>query len=411
MAEEHKRPRGRRGRGEGGIYQRADGLWVGSVSLGYDENGKRLRRTVYGQTKKEAMEELRKAQEATGRKIESISLAGYLDRWLAGVKPSVEPHTYAQYEQHCRLHIKPHVGYLKLAELRPAHVKGLYAGLAERAVSAALIRKVGTTLTVALGEAVNEDLLAGNPAVGIRKPKAEKFQPKPLDPDQLAAFLREAEKDRLHALYVLAVDTGARPGELFALTWPDIDFERRMVRINKSLEEKGGHLRVKETKTKKSRRSVEVSTETMAVLNEYRKRQLAAGHLGGAVFTDTEGGHLRIGNVWRDSFVPICKRAGLPVCEKPKRKKAGKKAEATAAGPTANCRKPRGSGFRLYDLRHTCATLLLLAEVPAKIVSERLGHSTITLTLDTYSHVLPTMQARAAVVMGGLIGLAKRAQG
>jgi integrase len=392
-------------------------MWCGSVSLGYGPDGKRLRKVVYGATKRETLEELRKAQDTSGHRLLNdpgqVGLAAYLDQWLAGVKPSVEPKTYAPYEQHCRLHIKPHAGHLKLGELKPAHVKALYATLAEKGMSAAMIRKVGTTLTLALGEAVRSDLLTGNPAVGIRKPKAEKYQPRPLDPDQLAAFLREAEKDRLHALYVLAVDTGARPGELFALTWPDIDFDRRMVRINKSLEEKAGHLRVKETKTKKSRRSVEVSPETLAVLHEHRKRQLSAGFAAGPVFTDTEGGYLRIGNIWRDSFAPICKRAGLPVCEKkpkPKKRKAQATTDQAAAAPpavTVDKPKVRGSGFRLYDLRHTCATLLLLAEVPAKVVSERLGHSTVTLTLDTYSTVLPAMQARAASVMGSLLRTAK----
>ena len=132
------------------------------------------------------------------------------------------------------------------------------------------------------------------------------------------------------------------------------------------------------------------------------------------MFCDTQGGHLRNGNVWRDSFAPICRRAGLPVCEPKKRKrkaradeaKAGKAPEATEGKATR-----RGEGFRLYDLRHTCATLLLLADVPAKIVSERPGHSNITLTLDTYSHVLPTMQKSAADTLGKLLGRQERREG
>jgi integrase len=120
------------------------------------------------------------------------------------------------------------------------------------------------------------------------------------------------------------------------------------------------------------------------------------------------------GNVWRDSFAPICKRAGLPVCEPKKGKKPRKTKKAKApevAEPKDGKATRRGEGFRLYDLRHTCATLLLLADIPAKIVSERLGHSSITVTLDIYSHVLPTMQKRAADMLGKLLGTPQRLEG
>ena len=147
----------------------------------------------------------------------------------------------------------------------------------------------------------------------------------------------------------------------------------RFITINKSLEEIDGVLRVKTPKTAKGQRQIDLSAETIAALVEHRKAMLAEGYISGPVFCDSHGGYLRISNLRRDSFLPIVKRAGLP-------------------------------HVRLYDLRHTCATLLLLAGVPAKVVSERLGHASITLTLDTYSHVLPTMQRRAADTMGRILG-------
>jgi integrase len=240
-------------------------------------------------------------------------------------------------------------------------------------VSAALQRKVGTTLTIALNQAVNDDLLPGNPALKVRKPKAKKPQMQVLDPDQVAAFLGGARRDRLFALYLTALDSGARPGELFALLWSDIDLEARYLSVTKSLEEINGFLRIKEAKTAKGRRRVDLSPATVAALADHRKDMLAAGFSAGPVFTDTEGGYLRQSNLRKNSFKPILVRAGLP-------------------------------DIRLYDLRHTCATLLLLADVPAKVVSERLGHSSVTLTLETYSHVLPTMQRRAADLMGQILG-------
>ena len=141
--------------------------------------------------------------------------------------------------------------------------------------------------------------------------------------------------------------------------------------MTKSLEQIGGKLRVKETKTGRDRR-IHLSARTLADLHEHRKAMLAEGNAAGPVFCSTTGSHLRIGDVTKRSFKPILKRATLP-------------------------------DIRLYDVRHTTATMLLLADVNPKIVSERLGHSSVTLTLDTYSHVLPTMQERAADTMNLLL--------
>src|SRR5262249_32664712 len=195
-----------------------------------------------------------------------------------------------------------------------------------------------------------------------------------LNPDQVLLFLKEAEKDRLYPLYFTALDSGARPGELFALRWPDVDFQGGFISITKSLEEIDGILRIKDVKTEKGRRRIDLSAETLAILAEHRKAMLSAGFIDGPAFCDSQGGYLRISNLHRSSFKPILLRAKLPA-------------------------------LRLYDLRHTCATLLLLANEPAKVVSERLGHSSITLTLDTYSHVLPTMQRRAADTMGRILSV------
>jgi len=150
-------------------------------------------------------------------------------------------------------------------------------------------------------------------------------------------------------------------------------------------------------KTAKGRRRIDLSQHTLAVLAEHRKAMLAAGYYAPdkPVFCDCDGGYLRISNLRRDSFLPIIARANaVAVAAAKKLSKATGQEAAPALLPT----------IRLYDLRHTCATLLLLADTPAKVVSERLGHGSITLTLDTYSHVLPTMQRRAADVMGRLLG-------
>ena len=143
--------------------------------------------------------------------------------------------------------------------------------------------------------------------------------------------------------------------------------------VSKSLEDIAGALRVNETKTAKSRQRIDLSAGTVWAFWAHKARMLAKAQLGAPVFCDTQGGYLRISNFRRDSFLPILARAKLPA-------------------------------IRLYDLRHTSATLLLLADVPAKVVSERIAHSGIALTLDTYFHVLPTMGRPAADAMGRILG-------
>jgi integrase len=379
-------PRNRRGRGEGGIYQRDDGLWVASVSAGYSATGKRRRRTVYGHSKQEVREKLRQLHDQAGKGIltdaDRLTTKEYLERWLSLVKPKVAPTTYARYEQHVRLHLAPHLGAVRLSKLTPLHVEQLYADMGKNDGSLSEQAKVGGALRMALRQAVRLRLVAYNVAADVPKPKPHKEEIRPLGPMQLGQFLAAAESDRLSALYVLALDSGMRQGELFALHWSDVDFDGCAVQVTRSLEEIKGKLRLKDVKTAKARRRIDLSPGTMAVMNEHRQRMLAEGHnvKAGIVFCDTNGSFLRKSNVARNSFYPILERASLP-------------------------------DVRFHDLRHTCATLLLLADENAKVVSERLGHAKIQITLDTYSHVLPTMQKRAAEKMGHILAQARAANG
>jgi integrase len=369
----------RRGRGEGAIFKRADGLWCSSVSMGYDAGGKRLRPTVYGATKAEVQDKLRRMKSGDLSDTDRTTVGQWLARWLEIVKPTVEPNTYRPYQRHVEKHITPRIGGTRLAKLRPSDVERFYSALLTAGVSPAMTRKVGTTLTVALNAAVRLELLPGNPAARVRKPKAEKVEIEVLDAGQASLFLDAAEADRLYALFVLALDSGMRPGELFALAWDDIDFAGGFVSVTRSLEEIDGRHRLKDVKTKKARRRIDIDAGTALILHEHRKRMVAEGFAASPVFCDTQGGWLRISNVHRNNFKPALMRAGVPAVS-------------------------------LYALRHTCATLLLLAGKNPKVVSERLGHSSVTLTLDTYSHVLPTMQKDAAETMGRLLGRCRKDQ-
>jgi integrase len=367
--------RKRRGRGEGGIREvtlkNGTKIWRAEIRL---PSGKR--KSVYATTKGEALKKMDKLRHdlaigITGEALE-LTVADWLNRWLDQVKPTVEPQTYNPYAQHCRTHLIPHVGHVTLAKFKAAHVHQLYTDLSKASVSPALQRKVATTLTIALNAAMRQDIITSNPAAKVAKPKAAKADMTPLDKDQALAFLNAAFADRLYPFYRTALDSGARPGELFALMWDDVLFDQESLSITKTLEDLAGHLRIKETKTARSRRRVTLSPQTLTVLAKHKEAMVQAGLLNKPVFCDTEGGHLRITNVAKRSFKPLLKSAGLPE-------------------------------IRLYDLRHTCATLLLLADVSPKVVSERLGHASVTITLDTYSHVLPTMQQNAAKALGEML--------
>jgi integrase len=303
--------------------------------------------------------------------VGQLTMRDYLSRWLENThRPKVQPTTYAGNEPKVRLHLIPHFGGVRLAKISPLHVEQLYACMAKVGDSPQERHKCGKLLRQALRHAVDAGIIPTNPALKVPLPKISKPQMQVYDAEQAGRFLEAARPDRLYAMYVLALDSGMRQGELFALQWPDFDFNTGSIFVQRSLEEIKGRHRLKETKTGKARRRIDLSRYALEALHEHRRRMLAEGTITGPVFCDTLGGFLRKSNVVRDSFERIVKRADLP-------------------------------RIRFHDLRHTCATLLLLAEVNVKVVSERLGHASIQLTLDTYSHVLPTMQRKAAEKMDG----------
>jgi integrase len=388
--------RKRRGRNEGAIYQRGDGLWTASVSLGYTDNGKRRRKVVYGQSKCEVQEKLKKLQNDTpGHSSDSkpMTMSKWLDQWLANiVKDRVEPKTYVRYEQVVRLQLKPHLGGVRLDRLEPLHVVQLLGSLGRSGVSTRGKQMARTVLHTALSDAIELNKITYNPVLKSKKTakvKSEKKKMQVFNPEQAARFLIAAKKDRLYALYVLALDSGMRQGELFALKWSDIDFTNGYLIVQMSLEEIRGHHRLKETKSGNGR-CIHLSDFTLDVLNDHRKRVLAEGNLrqDTPIFCDHQGGWLRKSNVMRRSFYPL-----LEAVNTKETRQAAKKKSIPMLLPN----------LRFHDLRHTCATLLLLAGENVKVVSERLGHSSVEITCDVYSHVLPSMQKAAAARMDTLL--------
>lgn len=348
----------KRGNGEGSIYKRKDGRWVGVVTIGRDQ-GRQVRNSVYGSSQREVREKLLDLRKNPATET---TVASFLDHWLLRKQKTVEPKTYEFYEILIRRHLRPRLGSLPLAKLTPFDVERFYDSATSRA---------GAVLRIVLADAASKGLLSTNPALRVEIPKTERRRVQPLTQEEIAALLSTASEYR--PLYVLALDSGARQGELFALTWNDLDIDSVSIQVIKTLEEINGRHRVKDTKSAASRRRVRLSTPTVAELVAHRIEMKKRGLKTNLMFCDSQGGFLRKSNFLRYEFKPTLRRGGLR------------------------------TSIRFHDLRHTTATLLLLAGVNPKVVSERLGHARVEVTLNTYSHVLPTMQERAAEEIGKLL--------
>ncbi len=294
------------------------------------------------------------------------------------------PSTLERYRSIVHRHLLPALGGLRLRELRPAHVQAAYGralavgGRADRRAGGLSPRTVlhhHRLLREALSHAVQWQLLAVNPADAVKPPRPERHEMRVLNAEQAGRLLEAAADGPLYPLVYMALATGARLGELLALRWQDVDLDGGVLQITRSARRLSGlGVVFQDTKTHRSRRPVALSPETVATLRDHRRVQaqerLALGPAyrdQGLVFAAATGRSLDESNV-RRAFLPITKRAGV-------------------------------APLRFHDLRHTAATLMLRAGVHPKVVSERLGHATVGLTLDVYSHVLPDMQRAAAAVM------------
>lgn len=362
----------KRGNGEGSIYPfKRDGAKVGyRGSYWVDTPSGPKRRYMTGRTREDVAEKLAKAisDRAGGLVFDAgtTTTGEYLTRWLSdSVRGTVRGSTYRSYGRVVGGQLVPGVGCVKLAKLRPDHVRGLYRDMLDKGISTRTVQYAHTLLKRALTQALHDGLIPRNVAQAVRPPKLKRDEVQPLNAAQVRALLEAAAEagDRLSTLYTAAVRTGMRQGEMLALRWPDVDLEAGTVQINRALSE--GEFTP--PKTARSRRRINLSPATVSALKSHRKRQLEERMAKAGlwedhnlVFPSSVGTQKSQRNLNRE-FKAAAKRAGLP------------------------------EHFKLYDLRHTCATLLLSRNIHPKYVQELLGHASIALTLDTYSHVIPGM--------------------
>lgn len=376
----------RRANGESGLYRRSsDGRWVAALDVGY-QNGRRKRIYFTAKTMTAAAAKLQTAKSNANLGLPPAprrqTVEQYLDRWLRlTAAPALKPSTWQQYESAIRLHVLPSLGPVQLAKLGPAHLEALYLRLGtgdKRANSAPLgprsVLYVHRVLHRALSVAERRGELVRNPADLVEAPRVPAGTVKAFDVEQSRRFLAAVDGDPLRALYILALATGMRRGELLALEWGAVDLQTGTVAVRKAMSRVKGGWQATDPKTAGSRRVVKLPGFAVEALRAHRDALPVSPLPTAAVFTTARGNAIDPRNLLR-LFKARLVAAGLP--------------------PGA---------FTFHSLRHSSATLQLSLGVPAKVVAEGLGHSRISVTMDTYSHVLPTLQDEAAAKMDRLLG-------
>lgn len=369
-----------RGKGEGTIYRRPDGRWTAQLRV----DG--ARKTLYGRTQKEVQTkllELRKAREQ-GVLVgaPSISVAQYLERWLTdAARLKVRPRTFESYRLNVNGRLIPLIGRHRLGSLTPQIVQGAYAKLLGRGLSARSVQQAHTVLHGALRQAVRWGMVGRNACDGVIVPRVTRTEMSTLTAEQLAVLFDATADHHLHALWVLLATTGLREGEALGLQWPDLDLDRNRLMVRRSLQRQTGvGMVLVEPKTSRSRRTVHMSRVAVEAMSRHRIRQREL--------------RLAMGPEWQDGADLVFRtKFGRPVTAKWVND-AFRRALTEAGLPR----------IRVHDLRHTAATLLLTKGVHPKVVQEMLGHSTVTLTLDTYSHVTPSLHQEAADQMDAMLG-------
>ncbi len=375
---------GKRGNGEGSITRRKSGGWSAQYVV-YTSEG-RKRRTLYGKTRAEVAAKLSKAlADREGGLVfdaGNLTVGEYLDRWLShSVRDTVRQKTYERYESIVRVHLGPALGGIKLKALTPDHVRGLYRDRLDSGLSPRSVLHIHRTLSKALKQATDDGLIPRNAASSVKPPQPRREEMQPLSRDQVRVFLETVKGDRMEALYVLAVTAGLRQGELLALKWEDMDLEGEYptLQVRRSLSETRGRRSFEAPKSGRGRH-LRLSRRAVSALRAHRKRQL-------------EERMQKVG-LWEDHSLIFPSEVGTPMSGR-NLYRAFKIRVKRAALPQT---------LRFHDLRHTCATLLLRQGVNPKFVQELLGHADISLTLNTYSHVLPDMGDAAAGGMDAALG-------
>jgi len=370
----------------GHIEKRGKNSYSIAVSMGKDATTGKYKYqwvSVKG-TKKDAekrlSEILHQLDNGTFLKPGKTTLAEYLEKWLSDyAKPNLSPRGYERYESICRVHLTPSLGNIPLTQLKPEHLQRHYTDKLNNGLSALTVRYHHTVLHKALQTAIKWGLVNRNVADGVDVPRTCRNEMQTWDEYEINRFLETTKDSPYYTLFHTALFTGMRRSELLALRWCDVDFIFSQISVSRSLHHlKDGSYVFTQPKSAKSKRTIALSSFAIVALREHREKQevirLTIGKPlleSDLVFSTPEGKPLRPNTISR-AWATLATRAGVKV-------------------------------IRLHDARHTHASLMLKSGVHPKIVQERLGHASIQITLDTYSHVAPGLQEAAAAQFDKLV--------
>jgi integrase len=291
----------KRGNGEGSIYRRKDGRWVGQY-LVYTDKGPKYR-YLYGKTRQAVAEKLTKtmADRDGGLVFDAgtVTLAEYLERWLNdSVRDTVRQRTFERYESIVRIHLASTLGRIKLKSLTPAHVRGLYRSKLDSGLAPRTVQYIHTTLHKALKQAVNDGLIPRNATEAVKAPRPTKKEVQTLSPSDARAFLETARGDRREALYVLALTSGMREGELLGLKWEDVNLPVGTHSVRRTLSKTNNRYIFEPPKNQKGR-NIKLTAPAMEALKRHRAAQNEE--------------RLRLGGLWEDQALVFPNQTGKPM--------------------------------------------------------------------------------------------------
>jgi len=358
--------RTRRDKGTGTVRQRRDGRWEARFSTdGQDPI------YLYGKTRQDVQNKLfaEQRQPNRARDPEGLTVGEWLDRWLEIVKGTRRFKTYDLYNAAVENHIKPHIESIKLGRLSKAHIYDMLDALKNGGVGEQTVQKVYKILHRALQVALQRDKVSRNVAALVDTPTVTTKKERTIfrNEDEVRRFRKAVKGSVYEPLYLVALDTGCRQGELLALKWENVDLAKGLIHIKATLtENEAGELVASPPKTASSRRTVKLAKNTIELLREYRKLQMDdTKHVPSVwVFPYWDGGPMRKDSFLRRELPRLLKEAKLP-------------------------------RVTFHGLRHTHATMLAALGAPVPATQERLGHSTSRMTLEVYTHATAAMQDQA----------------
>ena len=360
----------RRANGEGNIRKRKDGRWEGRYTVGHDpETGKAIIKNVLGKTQTEVKEKLKRAIEENvgidyGR-AKTYTVGSWLEVWMENyAKIKLRPSTFKTSQGFLKNHIKPQIGGIPLADLTSLDLQRFYKHLLDggrvdrveakkkpKGLAPKTVRNIHQMIGSAYNLAREQKLVTRNPTQGCALPKVEHKEMRTLTSDQLSAFFQEARDSGVYELYYLDLATGLRRGELLGLKWTDVDFDRRVVKVQRAISRQNGKVVEAPLKTKNAYCTLPLSADAISVLMHQRRKTGSSEW----VFPSPSGGPMSPDSVLH-MLQRVLKRAGLP-------------------------------RIRFHDLRHTCATMLCRRKISLRDIQLWLGHSTYQTTADIYMHL------------------------